>query len=392
MKTKLIMQICFAMLFLISNIANAQLGVNMLINGKPMILNVPFVACNDSCYNVTLSISGGTPPYTYHWNNGATASHINYCTTNLPEDTIQVIVTDVNSAQGYFMQRVQTRIDVNQSICIVTVDKATNKNKIIWEQSTDTIVKSYNIYKETSVTGSYALIGNVPKANLSVFIDTSSYPDKVSAQYYMTAKGVCAESSPTAVHKTMHLTINKGLNSSWNLIWENYEGISSIKNRIWRGSTSNGLQLIDSVSTSATTYTDLYPPVGVSYYAIEMISPSACNPTLKAKGASYSSSFSNTANDSLLLGINENQLLQNISISPNPAMDNVTIYNNSVSLNSIEIYNICGEKVFEIADNNSSALNHQSLTINLSSEPNGIYFIHLQTTKGILNKKLIIQH
>lgn len=389
---KLIFLTVLSSLILIQT-ANAQINVTMFMNGKPLVDNIGYYLCVDQCYNFSLSVSGGTPPYTYLWNYVDTTASVNYCSQNLfigsKWDSIEVVVTDTKNSQRRYLQLVMEYPKITQEICIVTIDSTTNKNKIIWEQSSDTTLTSYSIYKETSITDSFNLIGNVPKGSMSVFIDTSSNPAKVSAKYMMKTVSSCADSYESQPHKTIHLTINTGLNNTWNLIWENYEGnVGAIKNRIWRGSTFGGLQLIDSVSASSTTYTDLHPPLGVLFYAIEMIPQHKCNPSTKSGKSTYSSSFSNIADNKALVGINENQLSPNISIYPNPAIDKITINNtgNSGHSYNLSIKNIRGQEILK--ESLSFKFPH---SIDISGIANGVYILILQNEKEYYLNKLIIK-
>jgi uncharacterized delta-60 repeat protein len=75
---------------------------------------------------------------------------------------------------------------------------------------------------------------------------------------------------------------------------------------------------------------------------------------------------------------------QSISIFPNPGNGIFTIQC-PVTISDLEIVNECGEKCI------STTVNSQQETINLSSQPNGIYFLQLKTDKGVLNKKIILQ-
>ena len=114
----------------------------------------------------------------------------------------------------------------------------------------------------------------------------------------------------------------------------------------------------------------------------------------------------------LVSGINEEQVLNDVSIYPNPTSGKfaltlkTTIGCEHCSNNSalqgggqIEIYNVLGEKVYEMDNvlgmmangNNTSTINHQPLTIDLSSHQQGIYFIRIITEQGTATKKLIIQ-
>ena len=51
----------------------------------------------------------------------------------------------------------------------------------------------------------------------------------------------------------------------------------------------------------------------------------------------------------------------------------------------IEIHNVLGEKVY------SSTINDEQLTINLSSQPSGVYFLKVQTDKEQERQRIIIQ-
>jgi hypothetical protein len=88
------------------------------------------------------------------------------------------------------------------------------------------------------------------------------------------------------------------------------------------------------------------------------------------------------------LGVNENQFADSIKVYPNPAKDFVTINSNDFDgeLNQINLINIQGQSIFTNNTSNQSKI--INLPINNFSE--GIYMLQLQTTKGILTKKLII--
>lgn len=86
------------------------------------------------------------------------------------------------------------------------------------------------------------------------------------------------------------------------------------------------------------------------------------------------------------VGVEENKLQISLLISPNPNNGKFRIeLNNSIKNTSIEVYDIVGKKVFE------EVINGNSLSINISDQPNGFYFIKLNTNgKTIISK--IIKH
>lgn len=70
-----------------------------------------------------------------------------------------------------------------------------------------------------------------------------------------------------------------------------------------------------------------------------------------------------------------------------------------LKMKNFEIYNMQGEKVYGMDDEqwlmvngNTSVINHQSLIIDISSQPAGVYFLQVKTTAGTTSKKIIIQH
>jgi hypothetical protein len=75
---------------------------------------------------------------------------------------------------------------------------------------------------------------------------------------------------------------------------------------------------------------------------------------------------------------------QSISIFPNPSNGIFTIQC-AINISDLEIINAYGEKCI------STTVNSQQETINLSSQPNGIYFLQLKTDQGVLNKKIVLQ-
>lgn len=89
----------------------------------------------------------------------------------------------------------------------------------------------------------------------------------------------------------------------------------------------------------------------------------------------------------LPVGIDENKKAIDLNIYPNPSNGIITVETDELqgTQGQLEIYNVIGEKIYEsaISQNNNS-------TIDISSQPNGIYFMQLKTEKGIASKKIII--
>ncbi|MEI6488788.1 MAG: T9SS type A sorting domain-containing protein [Bacteroidota bacterium] len=72
-----------------------------------------------------------------------------------------------------------------------------------------------------------------------------------------------------------------------------------------------------------------------------------------------------------------------INIIPNPATNQFTIENSQLRMNSIHIYNVLGEEV------QSLKLESSKLAVDISSLANGVYFVEVETEKGIVRKRLV---
>ncbi len=76
--------------------------------------------------------------------------------------------------------------------------------------------------------------------------------------------------------------------------------------------------------------------------------------------------------------------VKDVSIYPNPAKEKLIIDNGKVKIEKLELYNVLGERVFHSIPNIN-----QSITIDVSALPSGVYFLKLKTEKGDVTKKVI---
>src|SRR3990170_3323820 len=82
--------------------------------------------------------------------------------------------------------------------------------------------------------------------------------------------------------------------------------------------------------------------------------------------------------------VNETELENLISVYPSPSADGkFTVSSLQFTVKSMDIYNVSGKLVYH------STVNRKQETVNLS-EASGVYFIHLQTEKGSVTKKIIL--
>jgi uncharacterized repeat protein (TIGR03803 family) len=204
-------------------------------------------------------------------------------------------------------------------ICMVTVDSATGKNLVVWERPQTTAIKYYNIYKESWQAGIYTKIGHLPYKQLSIFVDTSSNPRKKSDIYCITSEDSLGnESSKSKIHKTIHLTANKGVNNEINLIWNHYEGYLYRSYYIYRGTSPTNLVLLDSISSNFSSFSDIVPPSGLVFYQVSSVKQDPCYPAIfRAQSGSgpYSQSVSNIKDYNTIAGPYLTTSTNNISVS-----------------------------------------------------------------------------
>lgn len=86
------------------------------------------------------------------------------------------------------------------------------------------------------------------------------------------------------------------------------------------------------------------------------------------------------------VGINDYELRNKVNLYPNPAKNELTIASQSASLpiSKIEIMSLTGVKVAQV-----DFKNELSKTIDISSLATGIYFVKIQTAKGLVVKKFV---
>jgi hypothetical protein len=288
----------------------------------------------------------------------------------------------------------------NEQICLVTVDTAAMKNKILWEKTTNTGTAGYKIYKEVS-TNAYSEIGIVPYNDPASFTDNSSQPLSYASRYKISVVDTCGnESDKSPYHSTINLIISSN-GSTMGLNWSHYIDESGMfvppLYYILRGTSTSNLQLLDSISGSNTSYNDTSVFI-VYHYMIGVKKSNGCN---TSKSATFS--FSNIIDNSSLVGINSNDLLNNtIIISPNPMTTSATLsipnFSNQLSVISdqITVTDITGKVVRTIPLAPSrhpelvSGSTKAQLTIERGDLKPGVYFIELKADR-LYRGKLVVE-
>lgn len=337
----------------------------------------------------SFKVDAPQPTYNYQWYVDGTPVGGATDTTYTPLSTtgLVTVVTDNNgcvASSNSFNLTSSTLF--NLELCMVTVDSATGKNILVWEKpSGASCLDSVEIWKESNVTDVYDLLATVDYNDFSTYIDASSTPEQKADKYRISLLDAGISSAQSDPHKTIHLTISLGQGSSRNLLWNNYEGAPVATYNIYRGTTPTNLTLYASVSGSNTSFTDLNPLVTTNIYQIELVLPYACNPS-KTGQASTRSNIADDTDSST--GIDNADLLNGLTIAPNPTQGLVTISSENMGIDNMKMFSLEGRLVRNI--NNFEA--GQAKTIDVSDLQPGLYVVSVQLENGsVLNKKLLVQ-
>ena len=188
-------------------------------------------------------------------------------------------VTNANGCETYFYSDVTVLANTAiPTLTLVTTD-ANGHNVLSWTNAE--AFATVNVYKEGNALNDFQLIGSA-NAVAGSYTDANSDATQKAERYYVTGVMANGDESPeSAIHKTVHLTINRGvMNGTFNLIWNEYAGASVSAYRILRGEAPANLAQIAVVAASNTSFTDQTPVDAQPYYAIEyVLSSSAAAPT-----------------------------------------------------------------------------------------------------------------
>ncbi len=354
-----------------NGLSSSQTTKNIIINQLPsIVVSQNMLMCLHDSVLLQANLISGASPISYLWSSGSLLPSVTVYPT--ADSTFHVTVTDGNGCITSDSVLVSVKSPFpSEEICVVTIDSASNKNIIVWSKTPNVGTVLTKIFKESTVINVYDSIGYVVFDSLSYFIDYSSLPETKSAKYKISIVDSCGnESALSPHHKTMHLTINKGIGWQFNLIWTPYEGFTVPTYKIWRWADLQNPALIDSVSGSMTSYTDNSAPAGLIYYMVEIICPSNC--TVSKANTNYNTSRSNISNTQAFIGLNDEIASQNgVVIFPNPANDILF-----VSLASLDeptfanVFDIRGGLIL------SQRLNLEN-QIDISTLSKGVYIINV---------------
>jgi hypothetical protein len=195
------------------------------------------------------------------------------------------------------------------------------------------------------------------------------------------------------LHKTIHLTINKGLPGTWNLIWDHYIGFAFGSYAIFRGYDSTNLSLLTMIQSNLNSYTDLNPASDTVFYQIEIVNPFGCNPT---KAMNYNSSRSNQANTMAFIIPDTTGMQQlyfvgfSMQVYPNPNSGSFTlsIFSPRAESMQLTLLNALGQMVYAEKLDVSGMMQRE---LHLEHLPKGVYLLNVSNGEGNRVVKVVVR-
>lgn len=372
--------------------AKATAAINNIGAATVTLDSIVPAGCGSGTGSIYVTVTGGTPPLTYAWSNGATTQDL----IGVALGNYNLVVYSANNCKGVVTAHIHPKKPFPPGLCMVTVDSLTGTNQVLFDKDpvANPGFSHYNIYRETSASGVYHFVGTVSASQLSTWTDPSANAKQHAWRYKLAAVDTCGTESELNItgqlHKTMHLSANHGVGNAVNLSWDNYEGFAYSTYVIWRFTTK--WDSIDAVagnpSITYNSYTDLPASFNNLAYMVEVRHPTGCTPTSKnpdPMATTTKGSKSNSDNKVASTGGAVNEFASGawITVYPNPNAGQFTVQSSKTSIQRIEVYNLYGEKVLSQLANSRSCIVHSDL-------PDGVYFVNVVSDKQTAVKKIVI--
>ncbi|MBQ3739958.1 MAG: C10 family peptidase [Bacteroidales bacterium] len=269
--------------------SNVVLHVTVIPAYTPMIsVSGALTPCQSS--SATLGVTGNYSAY--EWSNGIAAPSV----TITEPGYYWVSVIDSNGCTGTSEMThvgISDLITETPSICMVGVDNG--HNLVVWEELSDPDVSYYKLYRENNQANVFEPLAMISADSLNAYEDMTADPTVRAYRYKITAMDSCGGETPmSAMHKSVHLTINRGIGNSWNLIWSHYEGFEFASYNLYRGTANNNLQLIQTMPSNLNSYTDnLTSMDDALFYQIEVVLPADHHCVRHTRDITYTGTRSN---------------------------------------------------------------------------------------------------
>lgn len=326
---------------------------------------------------------------------------VNLGTVNLGEVYMVAVVADSGNTVPVYFASGAANVSGNcpptncypvaglESLCLVTVDSATQEYQLIWTELPGNPVTRFGIIKYDYL-GNPQQIDTVPITALSQYIDTTADPAVHTERYSIYTYDTCGTGwSTNGYIEPVFCQSSLSTQGTVNVLWSSYVdtwGNGPVYYVIYRGATPASMGSIDTVATFINNYTDINPLIGMSYYKIGVALNNPCVPMRLQQSASASvvpvASFSN-ASPITVVGITENSL-QQVSLYPNPSDGNFTVRN--ISGNAVlKVYDLAGRVVAQ-----QQLQPNATQQINLSGMEAGVYSVTIENETGFYREEIVI--
>lgn len=147
-----------------------------------------------------------------------------------------------------------------------------NKIQVSWSEVTNENIIGFNLYRNSPGNNeSWNFAGHVNYPGNFSFIDPTSFPNIRPYQYRISAVDLCGnEIYCNEIHESIELNVSEEDTNQLTLNWTTYQGFKTTNYKIYRGDNPENLMLLDSLTSSNTTYHDYFYP-NISYYQVEAI-------------------------------------------------------------------------------------------------------------------------
>jgi hypothetical protein len=290
---------------------------------------------------------------------------------------IYVEIDSNTTATAYFVETFTAQV---QPICLVSVDSILSANLIVWEKVQTQGISHYKVFRETAIPNAYQHIATVPYDSMSTYVDTVANPTIRAWRYKLSAVDSSGNESPLSpFHKTIHLTVSQGTGTTFNLIWDDYEGFAFNSYIVERYLPATGWVILDTLPNTLHSYTNIAPSTAGIAYIVRVDAPASCYPTSTASkevGGPYASSFSNMEEEGLIVSAdNSDETILDFIVYPNPANKFITIKAKSDTETNLDIrmFNNIGQVVYRF---NGAFINDQM--IDISELASGMYLLQIE--------------
>jgi|GEM_PF-6917523 len=308
----------------------------------------------------TTSINNTQYP-TYLWNTGDSMQTITVNTTGIYAVQISNACNMVYDTANIIF------VAVDPKLCAATFDPATQKNKLVWDGNN---LQAQDVYiLKRNLSNYLAVIDTVVFAT-GEWIDYASNPQIEQNGYAMMVLDTCGNVSDTsAEHTTVWLQISQYMSDVY-FTYTPYQGAPVSTYTLFG---IDNLSNVDSITSRPAAFLNMLLPDSVAslYQKFFIGFPITCG------GAKSIITIKSNIVDGLT-GIQEQNLTDLIHVYPTLTTGRVNI-TTDLTIMDIKVYTTLGQVLLTTKD--------KYIDIPYS----GLYFLYIQTTKGVMVKKIIVQ-